>query len=200
MCIFFFFSNCRMDLRFLRFVLQVDSFQEYVKPELNPQLSDFCVKLTGITQVSQIQHTVNMMGAGVCVDVDEMSCWTENGGWSRHFPSRPWAGRGLASRERARNKVQIRHSHRWVSMTCDVCSCQLIEIQWCSQSLWFFRAWDMSKFLNIQCQISRIRYPQFAKKWINIRKSYGNFYKVSPESSSVFKPGPYVKCTWWIDQ
>lgn len=36
----------------------------------------------------------------------------------------------------------------------------------------------MSKFLNIQCQISRIRYPQFAKKWINIRKAYRNFYKV----------------------
>lgn len=42
----------------------------------------------------------------------------------------------------------------------------------------------MSKFLNIQCQISRIRYPQFAKKWINIRKSYRNFYKV--QSSIVF--------------
>lgn len=42
----------------------------------------------------------------------------------------------------------------------------------------FCRAWDMSKFLNIQCRISRIRYPQFAKKWINIRKSYCNFYKV----------------------
>lgn len=41
-----------------------------------------------------------------------------------------------------------------------------------------FRAWDMSKFLNIQCQLSRLRYPQFARKWINIRKSYGNFYKV----------------------
>ncbi|XP_031799975.1 3'-5' exoribonuclease 1 isoform X2 [Sarcophilus harrisii] len=39
-------------------------------------------------------------------------------------------------------------------------------------------SWDMSKFLNIQCQISRLRYPSFAKKWINIRKSYGNFYKV----------------------
>ncbi|CAB1443651.1 unnamed protein product, partial [Pleuronectes platessa] len=38
-------------------------------------------------------------------------------------------------------------------------------------------AWDMSKFLNIQCRLSDIRYPQFAKKWINIRKSYGNFYK-----------------------
>lgn len=40
------------------------------------------------------------------------------------------------------------------------------------------RAWDMSKFLNIQCRVSQIRYPRFARKWINIRKSYGNFYKV----------------------
>lgn len=39
-------------------------------------------------------------------------------------------------------------------------------------------SWDMSKFLNIQCQLSRLKYPSFAKKWINIRKSYGNFYKV----------------------
>lgn len=28
----------------------VDSFQEYVKPTVKPQLSEFCVKLTGITQ------------------------------------------------------------------------------------------------------------------------------------------------------
>ncbi|XP_063776111.1 3'-5' exoribonuclease 1 isoform X2 [Pseudophryne corroboree] len=39
-------------------------------------------------------------------------------------------------------------------------------------------SWDMSKFLNMQCHVSRIKYPRFAKKWINIRKSYGNFYKV----------------------
>ncbi|CAH2292487.1 3 -5 exoribonuclease 1 [Pelobates cultripes] len=39
-------------------------------------------------------------------------------------------------------------------------------------------SWDMSKFLNMQCHISRIKYPRFAKKWINIRKCYGNFYKV----------------------
>lgn len=39
----------------LPFLWQVDSFQEYVKPELNPQLSDFCVKLTGITQVGEAQ-------------------------------------------------------------------------------------------------------------------------------------------------
>lgn len=42
----------------------------------------------------------------------------------------------------------------------------------------------MSKFLNIQCRISRIKYPSFAKKWINIRKSYGNFYKVCTDCCS----------------
>ncbi|ROL47527.1 3'-5' exoribonuclease 1 [Anabarilius grahami] len=40
-------------------------------------------------------------------------------------------------------------------------------------------SWDMGKFLNTQCKLSRIKYPQFARKWINIRKSYGNFYKVA---------------------
>ncbi|KAM8939124.1 3'-5' exoribonuclease 1 isoform 2-T2 [Pelodytes ibericus] len=39
-------------------------------------------------------------------------------------------------------------------------------------------SWDMSKFLSMQCRISRLKYPRFAKKWINIRKCYGNFYKV----------------------
>lgn len=44
--------HCRPHFKmFTPFMWQVDSFQEYVKPELNPQLSDFCVKLTGITQV-----------------------------------------------------------------------------------------------------------------------------------------------------
>ncbi|TRY99387.1 hypothetical protein DNTS_002005 [Danionella cerebrum] len=40
-------------------------------------------------------------------------------------------------------------------------------------------SWDMGKFFYTQCKLSRIRYPQFARKWINIRKSYGNFYKVA---------------------
>ncbi|TNM91594.1 3'-5' exoribonuclease 1 [Takifugu rubripes] len=105
----------------------VDSFQEYVKPELNPQLSDFCVKLTGITQKM----------------VDEADS----------FP---------AVLERVVAWLQERElgtKYKYAILTDG--------------------SWDMSKFLNIQCQISRIRYPQFAKKWINIRKSYRNFYKVS---------------------
>ncbi|XP_028426451.1 3'-5' exoribonuclease 1 isoform X1 [Perca flavescens] len=106
--------------------IQVDSFQAYVKPELNPQLSDFCVKLTGITQKM----------------VDEAEL----------FP---------AVLQRVVAWLQERElgtTYKYAILTDG--------------------AWDMSKFLNIQCRLSRIRYPQFAKKWINIRKSYGNFYKV----------------------
>ncbi|XP_047431175.1 3'-5' exoribonuclease 1 [Mugil cephalus] len=104
----------------------VDSFQEYVKPELNPQLSDFCVKLTGITQKM----------------VDEADPFPDV---LRRVVA--W----LQERE-------LGTKYKYTILTDG--------------------AWDMSKFLNIQCRISRIRYPQFAKKWINIRKSYGNFYKV----------------------
>lgn len=43
---------------------------------------------------------------------------------------------------------------------------------------YFHRSWDMSKFMNTQCRLNSLRYPQFAKKWINIKKFYGNFYKV----------------------
>lgn len=104
----------------------VDSFQEYVKPELNPRLSDFCVKLTGITQKMVDE-------AAPFPDVlQRVVAW-------------------LQERE-------LGTKYKYAILTDG--------------------AWDMSKFLNIQCRLSRIRYPQFAKKWINIRKSYGNFYKV----------------------
>lgn len=43
------------------FPVQVDTFQEYVKPELNPQLSDFCVTLTGITQVGRVGSLIRLL-------------------------------------------------------------------------------------------------------------------------------------------
>ncbi|KAM9327595.1 3'-5' exoribonuclease 1 [Pholidichthys leucotaenia] len=104
----------------------VDTFQQYVKPELNPQLSDFCMKLTGITQKMVDKATT--------------------------FP---------AVLQRVVDWLQERElgtKYKYAILTDG--------------------SWDMSKFLNIQCRISRIKYPQFAKKWINIRKSYGNFYKM----------------------
>lgn len=75
--------------------------------------------------------------------------------------------------------------HKYAILTdgyAQTCCYMCLYVCWFCKNLNFccfdFRSWDMSKFLNIQCQISRIRYPQFAKKWINIRKSYRNFYKV----------------------
>nr|XP_057922005.1 3'-5' exoribonuclease 1 [Doryrhamphus excisus] len=104
----------------------VDTFQEYVKPELNPTLSDFCVNLTGITQdMVDAAHTFPVVLQHVVAWLQERELGTK---------------------------------YKYALLTDG--------------------AWDMSKFLNIQCRISQIRYPLFAKKWINIRKSYGNFYKV----------------------
>ncbi|XP_076140111.1 3'-5' exoribonuclease 1 [Alosa pseudoharengus] len=104
----------------------VDTFQEYVRPEVNPKLSDFCVQLTGITQKM----------------VDDADT----------FPS---VLRRVVS---WLQEKELGTKYRYTLLTDG--------------------SWDMSKFLNIQCRISGLRYPPFARKWINIRKSYGNFYKV----------------------
>lgn len=37
--------------------------------------------------------------------------------------------------------------------------------------------WDMGCFLYGQCKLSSIPYPVFARKWVNIRKMFSNFYK-----------------------
>lgn len=36
--------------------------------------------------------------------------------------------------------------------------------------------WDMGRFLLQQCSISGVPYPKWGKKWINVRKSFSNFY------------------------
>ncbi|KAL0965696.1 hypothetical protein UPYG_G00284560 [Umbra pygmaea] len=103
-----------------------DSFQEYVRPEVNPDLSEFCIKLTGITQKM-------VDDADPFPDVlKRVVLWLQ--------------GKELGTK------------YKYAILTDG--------------------SWDMSKFMNTQCHLSRLRYPQFAKKWINIKKLYGNFYKV----------------------
>ena len=36
----------------------------------------------------------------------------------------------------------------------------------------------MARFLHIQCKLRQLRYPIWGKKWINIRKTFSNFYDV----------------------
>eukprot|EP00041_Stephanoeca_diplocostata_P005104 m.56475 g.56475 ORF g.56475 m.56475 type:complete len:425 (+) comp15579_c0_seq4:222-1496(+) len=38
--------------------------------------------------------------------------------------------------------------------------------------------WDFRDFLRLQCHFSSIQYPKFARQWINIRKHFGNRYKL----------------------
>jgi len=37
--------------------------------------------------------------------------------------------------------------------------------------------WDMGRFLYLQCISSGVSYPNFGKKWINLRKCFSQFYK-----------------------
>uniref|UniRef100_A0A8C5M9S1 3'-5' exoribonuclease 1 n=1 Tax=Leptobrachium leishanense TaxID=445787 RepID=A0A8C5M9S1_9ANUR len=102
------------------------TFQCYVKPEIKAQLSEFCIRLTGITQdiVDKAETFPNVLQSVV--------------DWMR--------------------EKELGTKYKYTLLTDG--------------------SWDMSKFLNMQCRLSNIKYPRFAKKWINIRKCYGNFYKV----------------------
>lgn len=35
--------------------------------------------------------------------------------------------------------------------------------------------WDMQKFLNLQCYLSKVNYPRWARKWIDVRKLFSNW-------------------------
>ncbi|XP_033632736.1 3'-5' exoribonuclease 1-like [Asterias rubens] len=37
--------------------------------------------------------------------------------------------------------------------------------------------WDMNMYLNVQCKLSQVRYPSYARQWINLCKTFSNFYK-----------------------
>ncbi|XP_069482368.1 3'-5' exoribonuclease 1 isoform X2 [Ambystoma mexicanum] len=104
-----------------------DTFQQYVKPELKPELSDFCINLTGITQ--DIVDAADSFPQVLQNVVD----------WMR--------------------QKELGMKYKYAILTDG--------------------SWDMSKFLNMQCRTSRLKFPRFAKKWINIRKAYGNYYKVT---------------------
>ncbi|XP_013984986.1 3'-5' exoribonuclease 1 isoform X2 [Salmo salar] len=130
-CVVDFEATCEQDnpLDFTHEIIEFpmeDSFQEYVRPEVNTQLSEFCIKLTGITQkmVDEADTFPNVLKRVVL--------WLQ--------------------------EKELGTKYKYAILTDG--------------------SWDMSKFMNTQCRLSRLRYPQFAKKWINIKKFYGNFYKV----------------------
>ncbi|XP_071826992.1 3'-5' exoribonuclease 1-like [Apostichopus japonicus] len=39
--------------------------------------------------------------------------------------------------------------------------------------------WDMNLFLRVQCKLSKLKFPSYAKNWINLSKTFSSFYKTS---------------------
>ena len=35
----------------------------------------------------------------------------------------------------------------------------------------------MNFFLNVQCDLSEVPFPDYAKRWVNLSKTFSNFYK-----------------------
>ncbi|XP_034245299.1 3'-5' exoribonuclease 1-like [Thrips palmi] len=103
----------------------VDTFQSYVRPEINPTLSDFCVELTGITQA-----TVDAADTFPVV-LKKFEEWMAQHG--------------------------LRSQHKCIIVTDG--------------------PWDMAQFFHGQCKVAGVEYPSWAKRWLNIRKAFRNYYK-----------------------
>lgn len=103
----------------------VDTFQSYVRPEINPTLSNFCVELTGITQAT--------------VDAADT------------FPV------VLKKFEEWMSQHGLRPPHKCIIVTDG--------------------PWDMAQFFHGQCMVAGVEYPSWAKRWLNIRKAFRNYYK-----------------------
>lgn len=103
----------------------VDTFQSYVRPEINPALSDFCIQLTGISQaIVDAADTFPVV-------LQKFEEWM--------------AQHGLHSQ------------HKCIIVTDG--------------------PWDMAQFFHGQCKIAGVKYPSWAKRWLNIRKAFRNYYK-----------------------
>ncbi|XP_060575306.1 3'-5' exoribonuclease 1-like [Ruditapes philippinarum] len=102
----------------------VSKFHEYVKPIVNPKLTKFCTKLTGITQ-DKVDKADTFP-----VVLERVETWLQD--------------------------HQLGAEKSFAVLTDG--------------------PWDMFRFMYYQCKESDIEMPAWSKKWVNIRKSYCNFY------------------------
>ena len=42
----------------------------------------------------------------------------------------------------------------------------------------YYRPWDFENFLNMQCQQSNLFYPHWARRWVDVRKMFANWFNV----------------------
>jgi len=113
----------------------VSRFHSYCKPLINPLLSEYCTKLTGITQKQVDEAPV------FSTVIKKFDDWLES------------------------NDINLNEINENVAFVTD-------------------GSFDFSYFLNIQCELSEIPYPNWARQWINLKKIYCNGYKLSKNSLS----------------
>uniref|UniRef100_A0A8C4R751 Exoribonuclease 1 n=1 Tax=Eptatretus burgeri TaxID=7764 RepID=A0A8C4R751_EPTBU len=101
-------------------------FREYVRPLVIPQLTDYCIELTGIKQ--EVVDGAETFPTVLLHAVE----------WMQQL--------GLGTR------------HTFCFLTDG--------------------SYDMSRFLYQQCKLSSLKFPTFARRWINVRKSFSRFAKV----------------------
>ena len=106
----------------------VDIFHSFVRPVINPKLSEFCKALTGIEQ-----ETVDSADTFPLV-LEDFREWME----SKH---------GLGQQK------------TYLLITDG--------------------PFDMGRFMYLQCQQSKIEFPDYLSFWANLRKVFVNFYKAS---------------------
>jgi len=111
----------------------VDRWRKYVKPKLNPTLSPFCTKLTGITQdmVDSADDFLTVM--------NQFNEWM--------------ISKGLGS------------EHTFAVATDG--------------------PFDIARFLLLSCQQNELTVPEWASRWINVKKVFLNFYKIDKRYDKV---------------
>ena len=109
-------------------------FHKYVKPVKNPKLSDFCKKLTGISQRDVAQAPTFP------------KVWGMFKSWLDHH-----------------------------NLTSQGIPCRPFAIATDSPN-------DMALFLRKQCNYSRVRFPKWAQRLINVKKCFSGYYGMYPQS------------------
>ena len=107
-----------------------DCWQEYVRPTINPRLSEFCTVLTGIEQ-----ETVDKADTFPQV-LERFNTWLES--------------------------HQLGTKHTFALITDG--------------------PFDVGRFLRLSCLQHQHEIPVWARKWVNIRKGFANFYRWSSAS------------------
>ncbi|KAA0191838.1 hypothetical protein HAZT_HAZT005231 [Hyalella azteca] len=144
---------------------RVGEFHSLVRPVLNPTLSDFCRQLTGIEQsdvdaaptfpevLNSFESWLTQQGVGAMPTRD-----FRHGG---HGSSGSSESGDVAAPRAQTSPTRIEALH--------------------SEALGKFSVvtdgpWDMARFLLMQCSVSELPFPSWARSWINLRKVFSNFY------------------------